>query len=1041
MKFNFKKQQYQTDAVDSIVDVFEGQPNFALAKYRRDMGKAIKDTHQRSLWDDEPDDVGFKNENITLSDGQLLNNIQKIQEKNGIIQSGDLVHDKGRVSLDVEMETGTGKTYCYTKMMFELNKKYGWSKFIVVVPSIAIREGVAKSFEYTTDHFMDQYRKKARVFIYSSKNLTELDNFSSSAEIQVMIINTQAFARSFEEVKEGKKGNAQQLIIYSQRDEFQSRKPIDVIKANNPIIILDEPQKMGGFATQKALLNFNPLFTVNFSATHAKHHNLVYALDAVDAYNQKLVKKIQVKSVEVKNILGTNQYIYLDSIVLSKEAPKARLEIEVGQKGNVSRKTLLVSHEDNLFYKSNELNEYKNGFVVTDIKPGNDFETGSVTFSNGVVLHTGEIYGDVSEYDIRRAQIRETIKSHFAKEAELFSKGIKTLSLFFIDEVSKYRQYDEDGNPVTGIYGKIFEEEYKEQLAIITQDLFDSPYLQYLKSITPEETHQGYFSIDKKGRMVNNIGEDGKEKVLKEGASSDDISAYERIIKRKDLLLSFDDHVRFIFSHSALREGWDNPNVFQICTLKHSDSTTTKRQEVGRGMRLAVDQNGVRQDKAELGESGVHSLNILTVIANESYADFTKSLQDEMKENLYERPKAATVAFFTGKTIKHQVTGEEIKVDDKTANKIHNYLIRAGYIDDDDKVTSDFKTAVKTGAFTSITPELEGFFPSIVKYVQSIYDDTILTSMISNGNTTNVPKLELNKNFEKAEFQELWKKINHKYAYKVSVDTESLIRDSKNRINNQLFVSELSYTVETGTQQEKIVAEDLKEGKSFKDEKAKTEKLRTGGVTSLTYDLIGEIAKRSTLTRKTVAAILSQINYDKFLMYHKNPEQFIRKVSDLILETKVDTVIDHITYEKIDGEYDSNIFTSNSNVNLEKAFKSEKCINDYVVFDSTVEKDFALQLEKHDEVCVYAKLPRSFQIPTPVGDYAPDWAIAFNKGTVKHIYFIAETKGAEKEQDRKGVENAKIACASKLFNMISTEGVKYHPVTSYDSLLAAMDAI
>lgn len=1040
MKFNFKIQQYQTDAVDSITAVFEGQPNFTLSKYRRDMGKVETDKSQPGLWNDEPDDVGFKNEGITLSDGQLLDNIQKIQQKNNIIQSGDLIHDKGRVSLDIEMETGTGKTYCYTKMMFELNKKYGWSKFIVVVPSIAIREGVAKSFEYTTDHFMEQYGKKARVFIYSSKNLNELDNFSSSAEIQVMIINTQAFARSFEEVKDGKKGNAQQLIIYSKRDEFQSRRPIDVIKANNPIIILDEPQKMGGFATQKALLNFNPLFTVNFSATHAKHHNLVYALDAVDAYNQKLVKKIQVKSVEVKNILGTNQYIYLDSIVLSKEAPKARLEIEIGQKGSVSRKTLLISHEDNLFYKSNELNEYKNGFVVTDIKPGNEFETGSVTFSNGVVLHTGEIYGDVNEDDIRRAQIRETIKSHFAKEAELYNKGIKTLSLFFIDEVAKYRQYDDDGNQINGIYGKIFEEEYKEQLAIITQDLFDSPYLQYLRSIKPEDTHQGYFSIDKRGRMVNNIGEDGKEKALKEGSSSDDISAYERIIKRKDLLLSLDDPVRFIFSHSALREGWDNPNVFQICTLKHSDSTTTKRQEVGRGMRLAVDQNGIRQDKMELGESGVHKLNVLTVIANESYANFTKSLQEEIKENLYERPKAATIKFFVGKILTDE-KGNELKVDDKAANKIHNFLIRNGYIDDDDKVTPLFKEAVKNQVYGTLSEDLQPYILSVVKYVRSIYDDSIVDTMIGNGNSTSVPKLELNKNFNKAEFQELWKKINHKYAYKVSVDTESLIKDSKNRINSQLTVSELSYIVETGTQEEKIEKEDIEAGTSFKDEKAKTEKLRTGGVTSLTYDIIGEIAKRAKLTRKTVASILTEINYDKFLMYHKNPEQFIRKVSDLILETKVDTVIDHITYEKIDGEYDSDIFTSNSNINLEKAFKSEKCINDYVVFDSTIEKDFAMELEKHTEVCVYAKLPRSFQIPTPVGDYAPDWAIAFNKGTVKHIYFIAETKGAEMEQDRKGVENAKIACASKLFNMISTEGVKYHSVTSYDSLLAAMDAV
>lgn len=713
MGFTFKIQNYQTDAVDSLCDVFEGQPNFTLSKYNRDMGKMIPDASSPTLWKEVPDDIGYKNENIALSDAQLLDSIQKIQERNGIKRSGELVHDKGRVSLDVEMETGTGKTYVYTKMMFELNKRYGWSKFIVVVPSIAIREGVAKSFEYTESHFMEQYKKKARVFIYDSKNPNQLDTFSSSSEIYVMIINTQAFARSFEEAKEGKKENAQQLLIYTKRDDFGSRRPIDVIKANNPIIILDEPQKMGGDVTQKSLKNFNPLFTANFSATHAKQHNLVYALDAVDAYNQKLVKKIEVKSIEVKNLLGTNQYIYLDSIILSPDAaPKARLEIEIGQKDGAKRKTIIVETNDNLFYKSNKMPEYEHGFTVAEINPGNEYETGSVTFSGGVKLHKGEITGDVSEEDIRRAQIRETIKSHFAKEEELFDKGIKVLSLFFIDEVAKYRQYDDEGNPVLGIYGRIFEEEYKEQLALKEQELFDTPYLRYLKSISPESTHQGYFSIDKRGRMVNNVGDDGKEKSVK-GDSSDDISAYDLILKNKERLLSFNEPTRFIFSHSALREGWDNPNVFQICTLKHSDSTTTKRQEVGRGMRLCVNNTFIRQDSTVLDPSNIHKINRLTVIANDSYAAFVKGLQDEIKQNLYERPKAATVDFFIGKTLSDE-NGNKIVADEKLANKIHNYLIRYNYIDDDDKVTEDFKTAVKEEVFGVASEDVQPYLLSVV---------------------------------------------------------------------------------------------------------------------------------------------------------------------------------------------------------------------------------------------------------------------------------------------------------------------------------------
>lgn len=561
MKFRFKIQQYQTDAVESVVRVFAGQPYARENSYRRDVGVApavqadfapqqmsLLPNPQTSVFD-EPDDTGFLNENLMLTDAQLLENIRAIQQENNIRLSDGLVKAQGRCSLDVEMETGTGKTYVYIKTMFELNKRYGWSKFIVVVPSIAIREGVKKSFEITQDHFMELYGKKARFFIYSSSNLNQLDSFSSDSGINVMIINTQAFASSLKE--DGKSKEAR--IIYSKRDEFGSRRPIDVIAANRPIIIMDEPQKMGGEVTQKTLEKFNPLFLLNYSATHAKQHNLVYVLDALDAYNKRLVKRIEVKGFEVKNFRGTDSYLYLESIVLSpKKPPMVRLELEIQYQKSINRETRLLGVGDNLFFVSNEMEQYR-GFSIAAIDP----IAATVTFTNGFAIHKGDVVGDVSEADMRRVQIRETIISHLEKEAELFSKGIKCLSLFFIDEVARYRQYDADGNEALGEYGRIFEEEY---LAVLRdyRTFLDPAYLAYLDGISAHDTHRGYFSIDKKtGRAVDSTTKRGSE-------FSDDISAYDLILKNKERLLSFDEPTRFIFSHSALREGWDNPNVFQI---------------------------------------------------------------------------------------------------------------------------------------------------------------------------------------------------------------------------------------------------------------------------------------------------------------------------------------------------------------------------------------------------------------------------------------------------------------------------------------------
>lgn len=1038
MKFNFKIQQYQTDAVDAVVNVFNGQSFHDRNSYIRDLGKMNPSNYQMA-WDltqeeielyDPANDAGYKNEEVELSDEQLLSNIHTLQSKNNIKLSPSLIKNLGRCSLDIEMETGTGKTYVYIKTMFELNKKYGWSKFIVVVPSIAIREGVKKFFEITSDHFMEHYGKKARFFIYNSSNLNQLDNFSSSNGISVMIINTQAFASSLK--KDGRSKEAR--IIYSKRDEFGSRRPIDVIKANRPIIILDEPQKMGGDVTQKALKNFNPLFSLNYSATHAKQHNLIYVLDALDAFNKKLVKRIEVKGFEIKNLRGTDSYLYLEQIVLSsKKPPMAKIELEIKYNKSINRETRILGVGDDIYFVSRKMEQYK-GYIVSEIDP----LYGTVTFTNGEIIKTGDIVGDISEKDMRRIQIRETIISHFEKEEKLFNMGIKCLSLFFIDEVAKYRQYDQDGNEILGEYGQMFEQEYINILNEYIR-LSDTPYQKYLKSSCSDVSavHKGYFSIDKKtGRNIDSR--------LKRGSEfSDDISAYDLILKNKERLLSFEEPTRFIFSHSALREGWDNPNVFQICTLKHSDSNTAKRQEVGRGLRLCVNQNGNRMDVQSCGEA-VHDINILTVVASESYKTFVVDLQSDIKTVLYDRPNVAASEYFKGKYVK--VNDIPTLIDENTANAIEFYLIQNGYVDMKRKVTEKYRSDVAMKTVKDLPAELKPMTEGIHTLIQSVYDESILESMFTNGHKPKVKKNPLNENFFKREFQALWKEINHKYAYTVKFDSEELIRKAIAYIDQKLFVSELQYTTTVGRQKSKMNEYEIEGFTSFTGEKTRTQTFKHAQTSKIKYDIIGKVADGAILTRKTVAAILQGIRTDKFFMFRNNPEEFISKVIRLINEQKATMIVEHITYDTIEGEYDSSIFTAEKNTqSFDKAFLAKKSIQDYVFTDGSadksIEKKFAEDLDSAEEVCVYAKLPKTFRIPTPVGNYSPDWAIAFYEGKVKHIFFIAETKGTMKSLELRPIEQAKISCAKKLFNEISTSKVKYHDVDSYQSLLNIMNSI
>ena len=1022
MKFKFTIQPYQTEAVESVTGVFAGQGFASPLSYRRDVPQAA----QTSLFDGEAGDdftMGFANALVELDAGQMLTNINRVQSRNNIHLSQSVVTGGlGRCSLDVEMETGTGKTYVYIKTMFELNKQYGWTKFIVVVPSIAIREGVKKSFAVMQEHFMEHYGKKARFFVYDSKNLAEIDHFTQSADLHIMIINTQAFNARGKDARR----------IRIELDEFGSRRPIDVIKKCRPILILDEPQKMGGNATQASLKEFDPLFCLNYSATHRDRHTLVYVLDALDAYKKRLVKQIEVKGFDVKNLGGTNRYLFLEGIVISGDRPPtARLEFEIGH-ASIKRETRLVQAGDDIFALSKNMEQYR-GYRVSEVDPVNRM----LSFTNGEEIRVGEVQGDMSEETLRRVQIRETIRSHFEKEKELFGKGIKCLSLFFIDEVAKYRKYDEDGSEINSEYGQIFEAEYT---AILNEylTLFSTPYEEYLRGIETAKTHTGYFSIDKKGRKVDSA--------LKRGSDeSDDISAYDLIMKDKERLLSFENPVRFIFSHSALREGWDNPNVFQICTLKRGGSSAAqKRQEVGRGLRLCVNRHGDRQDERLLG-SQVQKVNRLTVIAANGYQNFVADLQQGIREDLYDRPTEATAEYFIGKTL--VLDGKEVTVSEKQGRGIYNYLVRNDYVDDDGHITDKYREDREANTLAPLTESIAELGAAVHALVAGIFDPHALDGMIQDGNETKVSDNPLNDNFYKAEFKRLWNLIQHKYAYTVEFDGEELARKAIVHIDDKMFVTRLQYTVTTGQQESDFTAAKLKSGAGFVAEKSRTYTLNGGAGTAVKYDVIGKIAAGAKLTRRTAAKIVAGVRPTVFAMLQNNPEEFIAKAIRLINEEKAAMIVEEITYNRTEGVYDSAIFTAEKNSDFSRAYHAKKNVQSYLFADGyatdgkSVERRMAEKMDTADEVCVYAKLPKGFHIPTPVGNYSPDWAIAFNKGMVKHIFFIAETKGTMESLKLKPIEQAKIKCAKKLFASLSDDDVVYHEVDSYQSLLDIMEKL
>lgn len=1010
MKLQFKHQKFQADAAKAVVDVFAGQP-YLTPSYMMDRGSGY---YQQSLTDEE-DFTGWNNQKIVpeLNDRLVLEHVQKIQRDNQIQPSDKL---EGKYNLTIEMETGVGKTYTYIKTMYELNKHYGWSKFIVVVPSIAIREGVYKSFQVTQEHFAEEYGKKVRFFIYNSSQLTEIDRFASDNSINVMIINSQAFNARGKDARR----------IYMKLDEFRSRRPIDIIAKTNPIMIIDEPQSVEGKQTKENLKQFNPLMTLRYSATHKSDsiYNMIYRLDAMEAYNKRLVKKIAVKGITESGSTATESYIYLESINLSKAAPTATIQFDMKGATGIRKITRTVSEGYNLYDNSGQMEEYKQGFVVSRIDGRDD----SVEFINGIKLYAGDVIGKVSEEQLRRIQIRETILSHIQRERELFYKGIKVLSLFFIDEVAKYKQYDVASQPMNGSYADIFEEEYNDIISNLQIGMGENDYMKYLSAIPADKTHAGYFSIDKKGKMIDS-------KVARKETTTDDVDAYDLIMKNKELLLDRNPKkspVRFIFSHSALREGWDNPNVFQICTLKQSSSDVRKRQEVGRGLRLCVNQDGERMDTNVLGND-VHNVNVLTVIASESYDSFAKGLQGEIAEAVADRPRAVTAELFIGKVIKDDKGNEQV-VDSDTASAIYYDLIVNGYIDKKGVLTDNYYEDKANGEI-KIAEEVSDSAASVIEIIDSIYDSRSM--MPENARSNNI-ELEVDESkLAMPEFKVLWNKINSKSVYVVDFDTDELVKKAIASLDKKLRVSKIYFRVETGAMEQIKSKEALVSGTSFVKEESASYGNVVAASSNVKYDLIGKLVDETGLTRKAVIQILQGIQPATFNQFKDNPEEFIIKAAALINDEKATSIIEHITYDVMDEKYGTDVFTDPTikgrlGVN---AMKAKKHLYDHIVYDSSNEQKFATELDINTNVAVYVKLPDGFYISTPVGHYNPDWAIAFYEGTVKHIYFVAETKGSMNSMQLRLIEESKIHCAREHFKVISNGEVVYDVVDSYKTLL------
>ncbi|EFN8031996.1 type III restriction endonuclease subunit R [Escherichia coli] len=993
MKIQFDANlDYQRQAIESVTGVFAGQEichtNFTVAP--------LQSWEEGSLfYGTKEDSLGIGNR-LRLLDEDIHANIRTIQLKNGLAPS-ETFDSKDGIHLTVEMETGTGKTYVYLRTVFEMNRLYGFTKFIIVVPSIAIKEGVQKSLEITATHFKELYENVAfDYFTYDSSKLSDVRNFATSPDIQIMVINIDAFRKSFTDPEQENKAN----IIHRAHDRMTGAKPIEFIQQTNPIVIIDEPQSVDTTDKSKeAIASLNPMCTLRYSATHVEKHHMLYKLDSVDAYEQKLVKQIEVAGIEVKDY-HNKAYIKLVSVNNKKSPISAKIEIDARLKnGSIKRKEVTVtSGADLLDTRYSGGRDVYDGYIIDDIycEQGNEY----ISFtSKPDILKLGQALGEVDPDEFKRLQIRKTIEEHLDKEMRLRPQGIKVLSLFFIDKVANYRWYDENGNPQKGKFALMFEEEYDRAIRKPKySQLFEGADL----DTAAQGVHNGYFAIDKKkdssGKEMlkeSKIGKDGKA-----ASSESDGSAYNTIMKDKEWLLSFDCKLKFIFSHSALKEGWDNPNVFQICTLNETTSVIKKRQEIGRGLRICVNQDGER----------VHgfAVNTLTVMANESYEQFAEQLQKEIENE--EGIKFGVVE-------KHLFANIVVPVDDhnheylgaEASKQLWEHLQSEGHIDSKGKVQDSLKASLKNG--TLALPE--AFQPHVAQIV------SVLKKVSGNLNIKNRDdkvKVSLNKAvYLSPEFQALWDRIKYKTTFRVDFDTNALIEKCAEEIKVNLQVGKARFTYR----------------------KAKTEIDRSGvhtqqvQETTRVYesrafdlpDLITYLQNETNLTRRTIVAIINKSG--RLESFKNNPQKFIEQSANIIKSQMRLFIVDGIKYQKIgdDQFYAQELFQQNELFGYLKdnMVKAEKSVFDHVVYDSDIELEFASAFERNEDIKLYAKLPGWFKIDTPLGGYNPDWAVLIEKDGKEKLYFVVETKSTLFSVERRPEENAKIKCGYAHFEALGDE--------------------
>ena len=940
--FNNDNLKYQKDAIEAIKDIFKGQ----------EVTNTLFGIKAQDVVGTKQTETGIANR-LTLSSDELLKNIQEIQKRNAIEITKSI--DKNNLNFSIEMETGTGKTYVFLRTIFELNKNYGFKKFIIVVPSIAIKEGINKSLDITKKHFKTLYdNTQYNYFIYDSNKLNQIKEFAKSSDIEIMIINIDAFNKNINK-------------IHQPQETTLGEKPIDLIASTNPIVIIDEPQSVDSTEKSKsAIKSLNPLFILRYSATHKEKYNLMYRLDAVDAYEKRLVKQIEVASIRLSD---TSNLPYIKFIsVDNKKGIKAKIEIDVLEKGQIKRKTKIIKGNSDLFEITNR--DIYSGYLVREIYAEIDNEY--IEFANGKILRLKEVIGDVDKEHMQFLQIKKTIEEHLEKEKLYLKKGIKVLSLFFIDKVANYREYEEDGNPKKGKFVEYFEKAFDE--------LINLPKYQELKKIYSnlemDKIHDGYFSADKKGKLKDT-----------KGTSQADESTYEKIMKNKEKLLSLDEPLRFIFSHSALKEGWDNPNVFQICTLNETNSVMKKRQEIGRGLRLCVNNKGERIYGFDI--------NRLTVIANESYEDFAKNLQKEYEDL----------------GIKFGIIEEHIfyPILEEKSEEFFNFLQENKYIDKKGKVSEKLKQEIDN---LPIPEEFEDKKEEIIKTIKKAVGRKIEIKNVDERKSVRVKKEVLLSD----DFINLWNRIKYKTIYKIDFDEEFLISRCIKRIDEEVIISHIKY------EYEKAKIDMQRSEINAVDGVNKVEHL--ANISFELPDIVSFLQEETKLKRKDIIKILTNTN--KLNHFKNNPQKFIEEVLRIIKEEMNKLIVEGVKYEKIgNSEYAvQEIFDKEEIVVYMKNLKeSGKSVTDFVICDSEIEKKFVEEFNKNENIKLFAKLPPNFKINTPVGSYNPDFAIVVEINGVEKLYFVLESKGSVSEEDRRGKENYKIDCAKKHFEVLSD--VKY----------------